>query len=342
MRHRAFRGCLIAVLIILSSIASAKEPKEHAPNNHDKGTAQSEKPADSVAPISYQFPFPLLIPQYNQPSSEIYERETAKEDGEKGSWFVEWAKKLFYDLKITDIVIAFASVALAIYTLQLRRSTDQLAKEGKLQRRDARRNSARQAWQTRKSLVIAGTFADAAMISAKVAEQTLMTAETPYIIPTIVEHNIRAIMNGNDTGCVDIDYSFHNYGRTPAIITQFNVECGVIERIFTITGVDDEGHYAIGPDNIYMKSRIDMCETIFKDCKSRTFKYHLDRDGEQAIFRGKLDIDKYCPVFRGNVIFSDIFGVNYIQTFILAFDYASRQFYSAGGIENNRRRRLDP
>jgi hypothetical protein len=317
MRYRALRGCLIALFLLGgAAISVSKDVHSHPPNDNAKlnGTGTNPQGA-SPAPIIVNVPAP-------QKTAEEKE-EDAKERAEKSS----------NDGKIVEFTrqLANYTLGLLVATGALVLATGVLAYLGWKQARDMR-----------ESLVIAGTSADAAMISAKVAEQTLMTAETPYIIPTIVEHNIRSILNGLDTGCVDIDYSFHNYGRTPAIITQFNVECGVIERIFTITGVDDEGHYAIGPDYTYMKYGTDMCETIFKDCKSRTFKYHLDRDGEEAIFKGKHHIDRYCPVFRGNVIFSDIFGVNYIQTFILAYDYVGRQFYSAGGIENNRRRRLDP
>lgn len=317
MRYRALRGCLIALFLLGgAAISVSKDVHSQPPNDNAKLNGPGTNPQGaSQAPVIVNVPAP-------QKTAEEKE-EDAKDRAEKSS----------NDRKIVEFTrqLANYTFGLLVATGALVVATGALAYLGLKQSRDMK-----------DSLAIADKSANAAMISAKVAEQTLMTAETPYIIPTIIENNIRAILNGNDTGCVDIDYSFHNYGRTPAIITQFSVECGVIERIFTITGVDDEGHYAIGPDWTYMKSRTDMCETIFKDCKSRTFKYHLDRDGEEAIFKGKHDIDRYCPVFRGNISFSDIFGVNYIQTFILAYDYVSRQFYSAGGIENNRRRRLDP
>jgi hypothetical protein len=137
----------------------------------------------------------------------MHQSGPSKENGEKSKGFVEWAEKLFYDLKITDIVIALASVALAVYTLQLRRSTDQLAKEGTLQRRDARRNSARQAWQTRKSLAIAKESADAANNSVILAERTAKRQLRAYL--AIVKASL-----SDDRSHITLDV--RNGGQTPA------------------------------------------------------------------------------------------------------------------------------
>ena len=121
MRDNSLGTYLIVAFILMgsSSLGQPAEPRE--PSNQNKEVAQPDEPStDSLkGPATSK----TIVPSGSETCTG---RQIEHSDG----IFPEWLAKLFNDLKITDIIVAFFTFILALYTARLWKSTDKLWKSG--------------------------------------------------------------------------------------------------------------------------------------------------------------------------------------------------------------------
>jgi hypothetical protein len=99
--------------------------------------------------------------------------------------------------KASDAITALASVAIALFTWTLYRTTNKLWEAGERQ------------------IGVAKDAADAAKRSATVAEETINKLERPYVLPADISRITFAIYKAARIGRVS--FKIGNYGKTPAI-----------------------------------------------------------------------------------------------------------------------------
>jgi hypothetical protein len=110
MRKFSFVRYLIIIALALPTSVLCQQPQ---PRESKPAAASIDNPAS---------PFPI-IPSANDRSADHHtERSESK--------YANWLGKLFDDLKITDIVVAFFTFVLALYTARLWKSTEKLWKAG--------------------------------------------------------------------------------------------------------------------------------------------------------------------------------------------------------------------
>jgi len=134
MRYCAFRGCLIFSLVLVAisvgGVSWAEKAKRFASYQHHYGTADGNDPAED--PIYYAFPIATSSATHEYKSPQPKEERGEEQQAEEENGFIKWAKNLFYDLKITDILLTFFTGALAIYTYRLWISTEKLWTAGEI------------------------------------------------------------------------------------------------------------------------------------------------------------------------------------------------------------------
>ena len=118
-----------------------------------------------------------------------------------------------------ELFTALATLAIAAFTFELKRSTDKLWKASDDQRRD-----------TRSAIAANMRGARAAQKQAEIAEKALVDLERPYVFV------LRLQMVG-DPPKVGVEVTLHNYGRTPANIQEARVYVRILDHAPT---ADDE------------------------------------------------------------------------------------------------------
>lgn len=119
-------------------------------------------------------------------------------------------------------ITAIATIAIAIFTFTLKRSTDRLWKAGDDQLKLAAETAATQSRETQESIAVTRISAESSVVaahaasqSAHVAEQTLLAAERPYVLLEVV--------NTDNLGFALRTYpsmtiKFVNHGNSPALM----------------------------------------------------------------------------------------------------------------------------
>jgi hypothetical protein len=186
MRNRALGGCLIALAIMAVAAlwARAEQAKPSEPNKDSPWAAQSEAPSEKSVEES-RSPKQIVAPD-DKKSTKEHQANTDTNN-------YEWLKKIFGELKITDILLTFFTGALAIYTYRLWRSTEKLWGAGE------------------KQIAVAKESADAARGSVKLAEEIAKRQLRAYVHIDAVE------LEGNS-----IRIKIKNFGTTPAYRVKHN------------------------------------------------------------------------------------------------------------------------
>src|SRR3954447_15414665 len=219
------------------------------------------------------------------------------------------------------LVTALASVAIALFTLFLKNSTDNLWEAGELQRRDNRR-----------AIFASLHSAKAAQKQARIAEQALVDLESPILYPFICDESVSAAFktfeiydhHSSPVSPVEpiVQIQIKNYGRTPAIFRSVQVRMDTavflfdadIEDLFS----DAATQFIVEPGGI----------------TERTFRPKpkvIDKETHAKIKANRTKLFVY-----GVIWFSDIFGNDWSQTFGLRWDYKLRGF-CPDDVAHNRR-----
>jgi hypothetical protein len=305
MQNRALRGCLIAVVFVFGmGIAASKEMHPKLPNNKEEiQNPEAKEQRGAVPPIIVNVSPPAKT--HDEIEQEAKEHEDKADNDRK---LVEFTRQL-----------AYYTLGLFIATGTLVIATGCLAYLGWRQARDMK-----------ESLAIAKESADAAMKSALVAEQTLYGTEAPFIFIIIAPTHGDAIVTVASPQGVEypehVSCTFHNYGRSPAIIREIYLTC------ITSYWIPDpcpfpplQSHFfqseIVGPNGSSQPNALPQIASF------------LPNDGK--IHRG-------ASVFvSGQVRYADVFGNQYLSGFCYAFNARSNKFYAIGGANHNYRRKLN-
>jgi hypothetical protein len=120
-------------------------------------------------------------------------------------------QKVLNDIGAT--ITALATIAIAVFTYTLKKSTDKLWDAGERQLKSAQEAAAEQSGLMSRSVAAAANTAAASMRHAIAAESSLENIERPYIFV----FGVSPIRMGV-TGEFFVEYSVANYGKMPAII----------------------------------------------------------------------------------------------------------------------------
>lgn len=187
-----------------------------------------------------------------------------------------------------------------------------------------------QSREMKNSIAISNKIAKAAMTSANVAEQALLMAETPYLIPEITDCRVRTTADSIYEIELGNTVTFHinNYGRTPATIYD------IYSCLFPAYALPDQ------IDTTGLHTNLTMTEIIPAHKRSTDHHFSLNDGLRDSLFRGKKDASRYIIFFIGHVRFGDVFGNEYISGFCLARNGTTGEFYGLGGSKYNYRRKI--
>lgn len=217
------------------------------------------------------------------------------------------------------IVSTLATVFIAIFTIVLARVTG------------------RQAKLTRELSISTTVAAEAAKKSADIAQQSLTDLEGPFLYPIIetetVYDSLHALgvfthtypsLDPDNPVIPVISLKFKNYGRTPALLQS-------ISAVF-FYGEPHDNH----PDRLagFASEMLIDAGDVSTTAVDRRLIKGIGKTEHQGVMNGVGKI-----LLRGSIIFFDIFGNRYEQTFCLAWRPHTHKFM-AWGTDSNRRRRL--
>lgn len=206
-----------------------------------------------------------------------------------------------------DNINAFAAVAVAVFTFTLWRSTLKL-------------------WETgEKQIAVADKAANAAKQSADVAKQALYGTEAPFIFIIITRADGKPVISPRGVESPEDVYTFHNYGRSPAIIREI-----YIARI---------------------ASDVIPSPCPFPPLQTNLFQSEIVGPGDFSEPKPLPQIASFLPndgkshpgaavVVCGQVRYADVFGNQYLSGFCYAFNSYFNRFHAIGGANQNYRRKL--
>jgi hypothetical protein len=139
----------------------AKKAKQPAPDHHYHRTAKSDAPPKSS--IYYTFPSAAFVAPDNNEAAKQHNSPRDEQQSGKTKEAVEWLKKLFYDIKITDILLTLFTGLLAAYTYRLWKSTEKLWVAGE------------------KQIILAEKSAEAAAAQVRLSTEALITTERAFV-----------------------------------------------------------------------------------------------------------------------------------------------------------------
>jgi hypothetical protein len=187
-----------------------------------------------------------------------------------------------------------------------------------------------QSREMKKSIAVSDKIAEAAMKSANVAEQALLMAETPYLVPEITDCRIRTSADSIyevDLGNT-VTFHIHNYGRTPATIYD------IYSCLFPAYALPEQ------IDTTGLHTNLTKTEIIPAHKRSTDYHFSLNDGLRESLFRGKKDAARYIIFFIGHIRFGDVFGSEYISGFCFARNGTTGEFYGIGGDGYNYRRKI--
>jgi hypothetical protein len=226
-----------------------------------------------------------------------------------------------------DAIGAFSTVLVALFTFTLWRATVLLFKAGERQIASSTEIAEAQRVDFLRSI-------EAAEKSATTAERALTDLETPFLYPMIKSESIGAdlLYFGQHpeltpfTANPGVTFTIKNFGRTPAIIR-------------SVAAYLD--HWSVMPNNPDTTRFADYAvQPILEPGKEtdKTFekKTTIPIDGKAVT---SIRSARSSIWFHGEVVFSDIFGAVYTQTFCFAYFMGSNSFIPFTGTHNKRTRR---
>jgi hypothetical protein len=224
---------------------------------------------------------------------------------------------------LAAIVIAFFTVVLALRTGGLFKETAAL-----------RAVADQQAINMKESIAVANRSALAAERAARIAEDSLVAVETPFLHPVIVGHQFKATWDGF-VGSVGlgkaVQFRFQNIGRTPAILTDYYT-C----PIFSL------GVPSPKDDLLAMHTGGLSTQVIRAGAFSTELSFNLNEGLYQSLFEGKFGRQgNNMLFFVGQSRYIDLFGNEFISGFCFAYAAARDEWYGFGGAAYNYRRRVE-
>jgi len=313
-----FLAAVVAVTLpIRSSSAPSQAPAISAgETNHKNQHQSSDEPQitnGNNAAAKQSTPAPnLVLP----PKIEVEIRRTDQECNEKP----------------TGDYIGYALVALGIFVAYLTYRTigrQASIMEGTLAQMKVDAGS--RAVETQSQLKIATDTAQAAQKSADIAERTLTELESPFLYPVIRADTVEAQFKGfvlydatPGWAAPTITFTIKNFGRTPALVRSVAAE---FDQLTEIAANAREG--------ILEDLVVDPVLEPGKETErrfERTIASKVDLDAHKKIAAGQSMLWLY-----GKVLFSDIFGFEYVQHFSFVYLYPAKRFVPWGS--NNRERR---
>ena len=223
--------------------------------------------------------------------------------------YIAFKVQAFLDF-IGVAITALATIAIAWFTLTLKRSTDKLWDAGERQLKLATKTSAAESSDMKASIAVAKKGAEAALKSA----DALISAERAHLFVSVVDNNIpdivgpaqRYIADSNLEKELDtpgVGYSFKNFGKTHATIKEVGAQL-----VLTPTPMlDGQPHPEtvrepiVGPHSLTEKFGCILLDTFTvsgaMDFKQRKSMFWLD----------------------GYIVFEDAFGVSRRYQFTLRY-----------------------
>jgi hypothetical protein len=223
-----------------------------------------------------------------------------------------------------DALAAIGSVtfalALVIFTAILATKTSGLYSETAALRAIADQ----QATDMKESIAVANRSALAAERAAKVAEDSVVAVETPFLHPVIVGHQFKATWDGF-VGSVGlgqaVQFRFRNIGRTPAILMDYYT-C----PIFSL-GVPPPMD-----DLLALHTGGLSTQVIAANAVSTELSFNLNEGLYQSLFEGKFGRQgNNMLFFVGQSRYIDLFGNEFIGGFCFAYAAARNEWYGFGG-----------
>jgi hypothetical protein len=158
---------------------------------------QTHRPRDNQGPAASK---PSAIPQSHA------QQEGANTDG--GEHAVKEHVLEFFNVKLTDLLIAIFTIVLAWRTSGLFKETAGL-----------RSAAEQQALDMKAAIAASEKAANAATSQAETAARTLADLERPYVYVS----NLSPVMRGDNRDEYFVEYEVANYGKTPAILEAVSV-----------------------------------------------------------------------------------------------------------------------
>jgi hypothetical protein len=277
---------VFGAFVIGFSIGGWSASKEAPAQQHTEWTDSAKDRADAK-------PSPV--------SQSHTDHETTKppEKEERSVW--SWTGS-FFELKLTDVMIAFFTYVLAVKTAGLFKETAGLRSAADKQSRDMEA-----------SIKAAQKAADAAQKAADVSEAALIVAERPYLIP--LEPKLKIYRYGPPGNPPSeppewvgvLEYGSKNDGRSVAFLKEVTAELLFSESLperpnFTVGGVRIIlGHYPIAVDRPY------VCPV------------YGTRDKIDGSTFARIRDDRLNRFFFGYVRYTDIFGYLHTEGFCFRF-----------------------
>ena len=185
MFGRSIRRALVAVAA-LSLLASEPRSQEAPPQNQN---GRNHREPSAGTPHDHSRP-PLAVVA----SSEVRTLEQTKSAGNEET---DWWHAFFYDIKITDVLLALFTLALVYYTRGLDRSTERLWEDSK------------------KQIAAAQSAANAAAVSNRITRELFIAEQRPWIFIDTTEHG-KPRFDEEGRLWVTLKFIVKNIGKSPA------------------------------------------------------------------------------------------------------------------------------
>jgi hypothetical protein len=296
----------VAVAISATTVAQSKRNQsriKQPPAQVTKSESGKEQPQPQQPPIIVN-----IVPAPKTDAERAEEAEERRNKSETDAKLAEYTRELALFTK----GLFYATTVLGIATIGLLIAAFIQSREMK------------------NSIAVSDKIAEAAIKSANVAEQALLMAETPYLVPEITDCRVRTSADSIyeiDLGNT-VTFHINNYGRTPATIYD------IYSCLFPAYALPDQ------IDTTSLHTNLTKTDIIPAHKRSTDYYFSLNDGLRDSLFRGKKDANRYIIFFIGHIRFGDVFGNEYISGFCLARNGATGEFYGLGGSQYNYRRKI--
>jgi len=281
---------------------------QHSPTEqHDNGTSAAHQNPQSATKDGPGPTSEIIAPQ--KTTNRDHQKETVI-DGAI-TWF-----RGFFEIKLTDALIAIFTIVLAVKTAGLFRETAGLRAAADNQSRDFLRS------------------VKAAENSARIAERALIELEQPLISFSVKHTGLRIDGKGEIVPIGPLVSFFENIGRTPAVLIEHCDQVLVVSRKDELPQAIDPAaptigqmHHTIFPVGVIVGPRLNY--TVKENMARKPLADHLWYGfSEHSNARDHLFI-------HGFMRYGDIFGGTYLMGYCAIFDLIGNRFVRMGGAQHN-------
>jgi hypothetical protein len=180
------------------------------------------------------------------------------------------------------------------------------------------------------------TAAEAARKSAEIAERSLTDLESPFLYPAIKSSSLIPDFRNFELYphpsspvapvTPTVEFALHNYGRTPALLRTVSAAFDLLNKI--------------EPNPLLDILHLPSGDPVLQQGHITNYAYkaitvtEVNKSGFASIKGGVSHL-----VLSGEVIYADIFGNDWIQTFCLTYYYEAKRFVAADGQYNRRQKK---